>query len=184
MSTYNLVPWSADLDLTDFYNRATNKGFTNNNSQRALVDCFNNEKEAQVWILYHDKQAVGSVAAHTLDIIPNAVRICARTCVFTDQLPLKQLRGLTRTIKQHQNITAQFFIPKCIEWANGRDMYITSHASDVGTQRLVHNIYCPALVETGALTRAVDLMYRGHMQTFWRLNTSVFLEQLNENPRF
>jgi hypothetical protein len=104
--------------------------------------------------------------------------------VFTDLLPYHQLRALTYTIKQHQNITAQFFIPACIEWAKDADLYISSHPSDVGTQRLVHKIYCPALVETGALERTCELEYRGHLQTFWKLNVDVFYEQLNQRPRW
>jgi hypothetical protein len=105
--------------------------------------------------------------------------------VFTDQLPFTQLRTLNYTCQQHQNITAQFFIPKCIEWA-GRDknLYITSHPSDVGTQRLVHNIYCPALEKIGTLTKEAEIDYRGHTQTFWKLNVDVFYQQLDRLPRW
>jgi hypothetical protein len=180
-----MISWSNNLDLAEFYADALNKGFTNNASQHMMIDCFRNEREKQVWLLYYNGSAVGSVAAHSLDILPNAYRICARTCVFTDRLPFKQLRGLKYTCQEHQNITAQFFIPQCIEWA-GRDknLYITTHASEVGTQRLVHNIYCPALAETGCLTKEVELHYRGHLQTFWRVNVDVFYEQLTSKPRW
>ena len=152
---YSLVEWSPDLDLSEFYAKAESKGFLNNASQKMLVDCFRKEQAWQVWILYYNNLASGTVAAHSLPGLgPNAYRICARTCVFTDQLPLQQLRSLNYTCQQHQNITGQFFIPKCIEWAGeNKDLYITSHPSNVGTQRLVHNIYCPALVKTGALER-------------------------------
>lgn len=182
---YRLVPWSLELNLEDFYVTAKSKGFDNNASQKRLVDNFANEREYQTWVLYYNNLAVGSVAAHSLDILPNAYRICARTCVFTDHLPLKQLRGLDYTIAKHQNVTAQFFIPACIEWA-GRDknLYITSHPSEVGTQKLVHNIYCPKLEQTGALTKECEIEYRGHLQTFWKLNVNVFYEQLNSLPRW
>jgi hypothetical protein len=183
---YSLVEWHDKLDLASFYANADSRGFVNNASQKMLVDCFRKEKEWQVWILYYNGVASGTVASHSLpELGPNAYRICARTCVFTDQLPLQQLRSLKYTCQQHQNATAQFFIPKCIEWAGSdKDLYITSHASDVGTQRLVHKIYCPALVETGALERTCELEYRGHVQTFWKLNVSTFLEQLNSLPRW
>jgi hypothetical protein len=185
MSSYKVVPWSTELDLTEFYQDAERRGFTNNATQQMMVDCFRNEREKQVWILYYNGSAVGSVGSHSLDMLPNAYRICARTCVFTDELPFKQLRSLQYTCQEHQNITAQFFIPTCIEWA-GRDknLYITTHASDVGTQRLVHNIYCPALEKTGALIRECELEYRGHVQTFWRLNVDVFYDQLNSKPKW
>jgi hypothetical protein len=183
---YKLVPWSADLDLTDFYARAKARGFDNNASESALVHCFRNEPRSQVWILYQDDIAVGSVAAHSLNILgTNAYRICARTCTFAEARPSHALITVNRLIKQHQNLTAQFFIPACIEWCGAdADMYISSHPSEVGTQRMVHNVYCPTLVKTGTLERTCELEYRGHLQTFWKLNVPVFLEQLNRYPRW
>jgi len=183
---YSLVEWSADLDLTEFYAEAGCRGFTNNASQKMLVDSLTREDRWNVWILYYNDQAVGSVGAHSLpEMGPLAYRICTRTCVFTNMLPYQQLRGLKYTCQQHQNITAQFFIPACIQWAGkNTELYISSHPSDVGTQRLVHNIYCPALVETGALERTCELEYRGHVQTFWRLNVPVFNQQLKSLPRW
>lgn len=183
--SFKIIEWSSDLNLTSFYAEAEKRGFHNNASQKMLVDCFTNEKEKQVWILLYNNNPVGSVAAHSLDILPNAYRICARTCVFTDKLPFHQLRSLNYTCQQHQNITAQFFIPKCIEWAGkDKDMYITSHASEIGTQRLVHNIYCPALEKTGVLAKEMEIEYRGHLQTFWKINVDVFYHQLNLLPRW
>jgi hypothetical protein len=183
---YNLIRWTEPLRLTEFYLEAERRGFENNANRKMLIDSLAKEQEWAVWILYYNNIAVGSVGAHSLpELGPNAYRICARTCVFTDMLPYKQLRGLKYTCQQHQNITAQFFIPQCIEWAGAdKDLYITSHPSHIGTQRLVHNIYCPALVETGALERTCEMEYRGHTQTFWKLNVSVFLEQLNRLPRW
>lgn len=183
---YKIIPWSSKLDLDEFYKTAKEKGFENNASQQMLVDCFQKEREKQVWILYHNDYAVGSVAAHSLDLFEEkSYRICVRTCVFTDKLPILTLRSRKRTIQQHQNITAQFFIPTCIEWA-GKDstLYISTNESPVGSQRLVHTIYCPALAETGALIKQHELMYRGHVQTFWKLNSKIFLEQLSQFPRW
>ena len=186
MSLYKLVPWDPTLDLSDFYSEADRRGFVNNSSQRMLVDSLAREDQWAVWILYYNNRAVGSVGAHSLpELGANAYRICARTCVFTDLTPHRQLRALRYTCQEHQNVTAQFFIPACIEWAGAdKDLYISSHPSDVGTQRLVHNIYCPALVETGALERTCELDYRGHTQTFWRLNVAVFNLQLNSHSRW
>lgn len=171
---YSIKPWTIELDLTDFYAAATDKGYVNNSSQAAMIDCFRNEDRWCVWILYYNNVAVGSVAAHSID---EGVRICARTCVLTHLLPTNTLRTRNQIIT-HQHVTAQFFMPICIEWASDTDMYITSHPSDVGTQRLVHNIWGPALEKTGVLTRAFEKEYRGHTQTFWKLNASIFLEQL------
>ena len=183
---FKMVQWRADLDLAEFYATADSKGFHNNSSQHMLVDCFKNERESQTWILYYNEVAVGSVACHSIDILePNAYRICARTCVFTDKLPYTSIRTRGYTIQQHQNVTAQFFIPACKEWA-GRDknLYISSNALDTGSQRLVHKIYCPALEEKGTLERAFEKEYRGAVQTFWRLNVEKFYEQLSLHPRW
>jgi hypothetical protein len=181
LKKYKLVKWSQDLDLEAFYNNAKLRGFENNSNQQSLVDCFSKEAHAQVWILYDNDRAIGSVAAHSLDILPNAYRICARTCVLTDQTHLSHLRSLNKTIKQHQNITAQYFIPACIEWA-GRDkqLYISTNESSVGSQRAVHTVYCPALESTGVLSKDYVLQYRGHEQTFWRLNVEEFYKQLEQ----
>lgn len=182
---YKLIPWSANLDLTEFYTDAAVRGFENNASQQAMIDCFKNEQRSQVWILYQDGRAIGSVAAHTLDVFPNAYRICARTCTFAEAHPRQGLITTRTLIEQHQNLTAQFFIPACIEWC-GKDsnMYISSHPSTVGTQRIVHNLYCPTLEKIGVLTNSGDHFYRGHTQTFWKLNVDAFLDQLGKYPRF
>lgn len=177
---YKIIPWSEDLDLTEFYAEADKREFVNNSSQQAMVDCFRKEREWRVWILYYNNRAVGSVAAHTID---EGYRICARTCVLTHLLPLDTLRTRNQIIN-HQHITAQFFMPACIEWVGNKDMYITTHPSNVGTQRLVHTVWGPGLEKTGVLTRAFEREYRGHLQTFWKLNTSVFLKQLKENKKW
>ena len=183
---FKLVPWSIDLDLAEFYAEAAARGFENNSSQRIMIDCFKNEREFQAWILYQNDKAVGSGAIHSLDILgPNAYRICARTCVFAEARPDSGLLTLNKMMVEHQHHTTQFFIPKFIEWAGAdKDLYISSHPSNVGTQRLVHNRWCPALVKTGTLERTCELEYRGHLQTFWKLNVPVFLEQLNCYPRW
>ena len=177
---FEIKKWSPDLDLSEFYTRAEAKGFTNNSSQKMLVDSLAKEKEWCVWILYYNNKAVGSVGAHSIE---EGYRICARTCVLTHLLPTTTLRTRNQIIT-HQHVTAQFFMPACIEWAGDNDMYITSHPSEVGTQRLVHNIWAPSLEKTGVLTKAFEKEYRGYNQTFWKLNSDVFLEQLSKVERW
>jgi hypothetical protein len=48
----------------------------------------------------------------------------------------------------------------------------------------VHDIYCPALEKTGALTKVTTKHYRGLEQTFWKLNVDVFLNQLENFGRW
>jgi hypothetical protein len=182
---YKLIPWSDDLNLAEFYDKAKNKGFDNNSSQKMLVDSFSNEFEKEIWIFYYNDKPVGSVAAHSFDVLGSkSYRICARTCLFTDELPITSLRTLTG-ITTHQNIVAQFFIPKCIEWApHNADLYITSNESKTGSQRLVHKIFCPALEKKGILTYQKNIDYRGINQSVWKLNTEKFIEDLKRYKRW
>lgn len=185
---YKVIPWSEELDLTEFYAEAKSRGFKNNLSRKSMVDCFDKEQHKQVWILYYNDQAVGSVAAHSFpEMGENAYRIAARTCVFTDKLPGTYGKGL-RTISvitEHQNPTAQFLIPTCIEWApTGAELYITSNENSVGTQRLVHRIFGPALESLGIMKRIKEIEYRGTNQTVWQLYPDKFLLALDCYPRW
>lgn len=193
---FKIIKWNESLDLDDFYKNADARGFKNNASQKMLIDSFRNEREKQVWILYYNDIAVGSVAAHTFDEMgENSYRVAARTCVFSDLLPesIKRnddtllINGL-RTVNQivtHQNVTSQFLIPTCLEWVpkNSR-MFITSNENDAGTQRLVHRIFCPAMEKTGQMKRIKDIFYRGTDQTVWEIFPEKFYEELNKYPRW
>jgi hypothetical protein len=182
---YKVVPFSDDLDLEEFYSKAKAKGFENNSSRFWLKDCFRNERESQTWILYYNDKPVGSVAAHSFDDMgADAYRIAVRTCVFSDELPINNLRTL-KGITSHQNATAQFLIPTCIEWA-GRDkrLFITSNDSEVGSQRLVHKIFFPALEKTGQAELVCEMEYRGTWQSVWQLNVSKFYEELEKHGKW
>ncbi len=192
----HIVPWSPDLDLTEFYSTAQSVGFLNNASQKMLVDCFNKEREKQVWILYHNDIALGSVAAHSFDEMGNnSYRIAVRTCVLSNLLPKQIIResnslniGGLRTIKgivTHQNVTSQFLIPACLDWVpKDSRLYITSNENEVGTQRLVHRIFGPAMEKTGQMKRITDIFYRGSNQTVWEFFPERFLEELNKSERW
>lgn len=182
---FKIVEWNPDLDLSEFYDAAKEKGFENNSSQAKMIDCFRNEKEKCVWILYYNDKAVGSVAAHSFpEMGENCYRIAARTCVFSDAIPTPSLRTRNQ-IATHQHVTGQFLIPTCIAWCpkNSR-MFITTNENDAGTQKLVHRIFAPAMVETGQMQKACDLFYRGTTQTVWELFPDKFYEQLNKHPRW
>jgi hypothetical protein len=183
---FELKHWQKGMDLSFFYEEAAKRGFENNASEKMLIGSISKEPRWAVWILFYDEKPVGSVAAHSLSMFgPNAYRICARTCVLTDQLPIRTMRSLGHTVKKHQNITGQFFIPQCIAWAGeGADLYISTNSSPVASQEQVHRIYCPALESTGALSNSGEHFYRGHNQTFWKLNVKTYLEQLHSLPRW
>jgi hypothetical protein len=182
---YKIVPFSDDLDLEEFYTKALAKGYENNSSRFWLKDCFRNEVESETWILYYKDKAVGSVAAHSfLEIGDNAYRIAARTCVLTDEIDTPTLRTRNQIIT-HQHATGQFLIPACIEWA-GREnnLYITSNKLEAGSQRLVHNIYFPAMEKSGQVENCGEIEYRGATQTVWKLNVERFYAELNKYPRW
>lgn len=186
---HNVIPWSNKLDLEVFYAKAHERRFVNNSSEKALVNCFDNEREKQVWILYFKGVPVGSVAAHSFDDVmgANSYRIAARTCVFTDHLEGAYGTAL-RTISvvtEHQNPTAQFLIPTCINWCpKGSALYITSNNNDAGSQRRVHTIFGPTLESQGTMKRIKDVYYRNTNQTVWQFFPDVFYEQINSYPRW
>ena len=183
---YKLLDWNESLDLTEFYNEAGRRGFENNSSQKKMIDCFKNEREWKVWILYQNEKAVGSVAAHSFDdMFPGSYRICARTCSFGEARPNNAITTVNRLIREHQNLTAQFFIPVCIQWAGeNKDLYITSTNSQLASQRLVHNIYFPTLAKIGTVEKIGNIFYRNTDQTAWKLNVEIFLNQLSLYPRW
>ncbi len=186
MSDYRMEVWNPSMNLAEFYNECGKRGFVNNASQYALIDTFRRERDFQAWILFYNNQPIGSAVAHTLDIFDKpSFRICARTCVLTDQTPISHLRTLRKTIQQHQNHTAQFFIPACIEWAGKHaEMYITSCNQDVASQRLVHRVFMPTLSAQGTVDFVGDVVYRNQKQSFWKVNVDTFYQQLNANPRW
>jgi len=183
---YKIIPWSEDLDLSSFYTEAEKRGFKNNSSKKMLIDSFKNEKEWAVWILYYKDRPVGSVAAHSFDEVmgDNSYRIAARTCVFSDQLPLNSLRTRNQIVT-HQHATSQFLIPVCIEWApRGSRLFITSNESEVGTQKLVHRIFGPAMEASGQMKRIKDVFYRGTQQTVWEIFPDKFYQELDKYTRW
>jgi hypothetical protein len=182
---FEIKKWTPELELTEFYATAKAKGFENNASQRMLVDSLTNEKSWGVWILYYYDKAVGSVAAHSFpEMGEDAFRIAARTCVFSDHIPIPSIRTRNQIVT-HQHITSQFLIPACIEWTPPwANLYITSNENSVGTQRLVHNIFGPAMEATGQMKRIKEIDYRGTKQTVWELYANKFLEELDRNPRW
>ena len=182
---YKIIPWTTDLDLSEFYATANAKGFVNNSSQKMLVDSLAKEKEWCVWILYYNNKAVGSVGAHSFpEMGDNAYRIAVRTCVFSDMLPMDTLRTRNQIVT-HQHVTSQFLIPICIDWApKGSNLYITSNENSAGTQRLVHRIFGPAMEDSGQMKRITEMNYRGTNQTVWQLYPDKFYEELAKYPRW
>jgi len=183
---YKVVEWSNNLDLTNFYSEATQRGFVNNASQKAMIDCCRNEREWNAWILYNDDRAVGSVAAHSFDdVMPGGYRILTRVCTFAEERKGAGLITPKRLVAQHQNLTDQFMLPQCIEWVSGRGrMFATSNASKEASQRLVHSYYFPTLAKLGIVEKIKDVYYRHTDQTVWEIHPDKFYENLNRYTRW
>lgn len=181
---YTVVKWHEALDLEQFYKDAADRGFVNNASQKILVDSLAKEKEWCVWILYYNNKAVGSVGAHSFpEMGENAYRVLARTCTFGTARPNSGLITTKKLIAEHQNLTDQFLLPACIEWARG-ELYATSNESPVASQRLVHRHYFPTLAKLGIVERVCDMNYRNTDQTVWRIYPDKFLANLECYPRW
>mgnify|MGYP006298223287 CR=1 FL=1 len=183
---FKMIPWDQSIDLSDFYKKAEKYGYVNNASQHMLIDCFNNESKFQAWILYKDDVAVGSTVGHSLpELGQNAYRICSRICAFPEANPIKGLMTKNKILYQHQNFISQFFFPIGIEWAGfDSDLYMSTHPSEVGSQQLMHRTFCPTFEKMGVLSKECDIEYRGHLQTFWKINPYVLMDQLNLYQRW
>lgn len=183
---YKLVEWNKNLDLTEFYEEATKRGFVNNSSQKAMIDCFKNEREWNAWILYDKDKAIGSVAAHSFDdVMPGGYRILTRVCTFAEAAERRGLITPKRLVAEHQNLTDQFLLPQCIEWIAGRGrMFATSNASKQASQRLVHSYYFPTLAKLGIVSKIKDVHYRHTDQTVWEIHPEEFLANLERFERW
>jgi hypothetical protein len=183
---YKIIEWNTDLDLTEFYRTASEKGFVNNSSQKTMIDCFRNEREMRAWILYQNDKAVGSVVAHTFDDImgEKSYRVLARTCTFGTARPNAGLITPQRLIAEHQNLTDQFLLPACISWTGVENIYATSNDSKIASQRLVHRYYFPTLEKLGIVKKVKDIHYRHTDQTLWKIHGDRFLENLKRYPRW
>ena len=183
---YKVSKWNELLDLSDFYAEAERRGFKNNSSQAAMIDCFRNEREWEAWILYQDDKAIGSVAAHSFDdVMPGGYRILTRVCTFAEARKTTGLITPKRLVAEHQNLTDQFLLPQCIEWVGNRGkMYATSNKSKEASQRLVQSYYFPTLEKIGIVSRVKDVHYRHTDQTVWEIHADKFLENLERYPRW
>jgi hypothetical protein len=183
---FKLVEWHKDLDLSEFYTEADRRGFKNNSSQKAMIDCFHNEREWNAWILYNDNRPIGSVAAHSFDdVMPGGYRILTRVCTFAEERKNTGLITPKRLVAQHQNLTDQFMLPQCIEWVSGRGrMFATSNASKEASQRLVHSYYFPTLAKLGIVEKIKDVHYRHTDQTVWEIHPDKFYENLGRYERW
>ena len=183
---YKLIEWNENLDLKDFYLKAKIRRFKNNCSQKVMIDCFQNEREWNAWILYQNDEAIGSVAAHSFDeFLPGSYRILTRVCTFGEAGKNVGLIKPKRLVAEHQNLTDQFLLPQCIQWVNNRGrMFASSNESKEASQRLVHRYYFPTLEKLGIVKNMGNIFYRHTHQTVWEIFPNKFFTNLDRYPRW
>jgi hypothetical protein len=115
---------------------------------------------------------------------PKSYRVLTRVCTFAEGRKGAGLITPKRLVAEHQNLTDQFLLPQCIEWAGRENLYATSNASKEASQRLVHSYYFPTLEKIGVVSRIKDVHYRHTDQTVWKINVDAFEENLNKYPRW
>lgn len=183
---YSIQEYQRNIDLSSFYQRCLEKGFMNNASPKRLIDTFEKQKFFKLWILFYNNLPVGSTVAHDFDDVmgENSYRICARTCVLSDMLPIKHIRTKDGIVN-HQNVCSQIFIPEILRTLpQDSDCYITSSDKEEASMKQVNGIWAKLLSKQGVLERMKDVFYRGADQTVWRLNREQFLAQLKQHPQW
>jgi hypothetical protein len=182
---YKLIPYSDDLDLSEFYATAKERGFDNNANKHMLVETITKEDQWQVWMLLYNNKIVGSTAAHSFpEMGPNSYRIAVRTCAFTDMMHITRART-RQGVVEHQHVSPQYFMTAGIEYfGKENNFFITSNGNAAGTQRRVHRTWAPLLQREGTLSKECDLHYRGTDQTVWRVNVDKFYEDLDRYGRW
>jgi hypothetical protein len=183
---HKVVEWSTNLDLTEFYKNALKWNFVNNTSQRVMIDCFNNERLKNFWVLYKHDTPIGFVGAHSFDDVmgPGSYRIMTRCCVIPEFNENQGLRTVKSFVNEHQHYSDQFFYEPCINWTGVDNVYATSNPSKDATQRIVNDIYFPTLEKIGLVSRIKNVFYRGLEQTVWKIHTKEMLADINRYPRW
>lgn len=180
---YQIKEYQKGMDLSIFYQMCLARGFMNNSSPKQLIDTFRQQKFFKLWILFYDDLPVGSTVAHDFDDVmgENSYRICARTCVLSDMIPIKHVRtkgGITN----HQNICSQIFIPVILEaLPEGSRCYITSSDKEGASMKQVNGIWTKLLSKQGVLEKVKEVFYRGANQNVWFLDREQFFKHLKRH---
>ncbi len=180
--SYRLFEYSPNLDLSSFYLESKKRGLENNCSQAAMFDCFRNEKSWNGWLVEYENKYIGGVCIHSFDEVmgSNSYRIYARACFHTE-LSAKPTGYMSDHFKKLQNVGLQLFTPVSIAWAGlDKKFYGSSNSRDVGSSRMVNDVWFPRLADKGIFTKVCEIEYRGHLQNIWQLNVNEYLNQIRQ----
>lgn len=186
---WKLEIYNGTQNLSQWFKDAAEKNYTNNSSHEMLVDYLQDEDDATLFLLYNNDRIVGNFVTHRLRSLgilgADAHRIAARMCVINDHiLGPRKISGLRSMNAEncHDHINHQFLYSVGLQYLGlNTPMYVSSHPSSVGSQKIVHHKYCPKLKQLGLLEDPIELEYRGHFQYFWKVNNqkwwNTFIEQ-------
>jgi hypothetical protein len=183
---YRIQEYHKDMDLSTFYQKCLDRGIMNNASPKRLIDTFKQQKFFKLWILFYNNIPAGSTIAHDFDDVmgENSYRICARTCVLSDMLPIRHIRTKDGIIN-HQNVCSQIFIPVILNaLPTDSKCYITTSDKDEASMKQVNWVCANIFSKQGVLERVDDVFYRGATQTVWLVHRERFFEQLAQHPRW
>lgn len=114
---FTVIPYSSSLDLTEFYQSATDQGFLRHTSPEVFN--YDRELRAQSWIIYQGEHPIGSFSSHTAFPRPEfkgqiAYMIWNSMCILKHE-PFGVF-GPKAFHYGHQNIMSQIVVPACIRW--------------------------------------------------------------------
>lgn len=181
---FSIKEFSEDLDLTSFYKTAKERGYYNNCNQEVLHDNMKHLDDYKTYLLYWDKTIVGSVCLHSLEELnilgDNAYRVGARTCLFPDLIGGVRKFGMQNySSNPFSHYTTQLLFPACIKYCGiNAPMYVSTNENETGTQIKVHRIWTKVMHRLGYLIDPVELDYRNNFQTFWKINTQKWINDL------
>lgn len=156
-----------DKKVRDYLKSCENLGFKNNNSLKAMKWHWCLDKGAWYGTSVNDK-IVSISGIHEFE---DGYRALFRGA----QLETRPIRGLTRYQMQSYCISEQ--LPKQIEYANGKPLYITTNISNdaSGKMNRIHRSF--GVMEQGGMVEYIkDDEIFNEQQSIWRLNVDRYFE--------
>ena len=173
---YTLKEYYPEMDLSQFYEEARKRNYHNNDSYESMIKPFEDMHSKKILILSYNDKIVGSSISHPF---LDGHRIFARLCVFTDLTPFKRC-GTVKAFKEHQHITARFFLPEHAKLKG--PLYFTTHPEPIAKMKGVHNNATKWFEQAGVVGWLGDMNYRGCVQSVWKVNTQKWLNDMNKYP--
>jgi len=180
---FTVIPYSASLDLSEFYQNAREQGFYRH-TDPSVFD-YDRELRAQVWIIYKDNRPIGSFAAHTAFPRPEfkgqiAYMIWNSMCIL-DHTPIGVF-GPKTFHYGHQNIMSQIVSPVCIRWVYEQEgtedinMYSAFIENRPPPYNKVANKFHQRYQKSGYVTAYKTSVIGADTVQWWTVNHKLFMK--------